>query len=117
MTDWAALTQRTLAGLETCDPIYRPTNFWGPGVRRLLDDLETSGLDGFKSWSQAATWFYPTYGSGFSRRSIERTLKAAKAANPDVQPAWFETALTGAYQARRDFGIGRVRALHRAGRP
>ena len=112
MTDWAALTKRTLAGLEVCDPIYRPTNFWGPGVRQLLDDLETSGLDSFKSWSMAATWFYPTYGNGFTKETIDPTFEAATVANPTVQKAWFETALTGAYQARWPFdleGLGESR--------
>jgi putative sugar O-methyltransferase len=108
MTDWAALTTRTLTGLEVCDPIYRPTNFWGPGVRRLLDDLEASGLETFKSWSQATTWFYPTYGNGFTKAAIDQTLEAAVAANPAVQKAWFETSLTGAYQARRDFDAVRL---------
>jgi putative sugar O-methyltransferase len=108
MTDWAALTARTLAGIETCAPIYRPTNFWGPGVRRLLGDLETNGLETFKSWSTAGTWFYPTYGQGFTHETIETTFDAAVKVNPTVGKAWFSTALTGAYQARRDFDAARL---------
>jgi len=108
MTDWAALTRRTLAGLEDCDPLYRPTNFWGPGVRRLLDDLASVGLERFKSWPTAAIWFYPTYGSGFTNEAIDALFRAAVKANPSVPKAWFATSLTGAYQARRDFDAARL---------
>jgi len=108
MTDWAALTKRTLAGIETCEPIYRPTSFWGPGVHRLLADLEADGLDSFKSWSMAATWFYPTYGNGFTNETIDRTLETATLVNPGVSKPWFASALTGAYQARRDFDAARL---------
>lgn len=108
MTDWDALTKRTLDGIETCDPIYRPTNFWGPGVRRLLDEMKSVGLDSFKSWSMAAIWFYPMYGSGFTSTTIDSTFRHAASVNPTVGKAWFETALSGAYQARRDFDAARL---------
>ena len=47
---WVRLTERTLAGLETCDPAYRPTNFWTPGVQRLLKEMDVLGVDAFKTW-------------------------------------------------------------------
>ena len=108
MTDWDAITKRTLADLELADPIYRPTNFWDPGIRRLMDDMRTIGLDTFKSWPTAGIWFYPTYGSGFTRAMIERTFQFAASLNPAVQKAWFTTTLSGALQARRDFDAVRV---------
>ena len=108
MTDWDALTKRTLEGIETCDPIYRPTNYWGPGVRRLLHEMETIGLDAFKSWPTAAIWFYPMYGKGFTPATIDSTFERAASVNPAVDKAWFATALNGAYQARRDFDAARL---------
>jgi len=108
MTDWAALTARTLAGLERCDPIYRPTNFWSPGVRRLLDDLQTLGLDSFKSWPMADTWFYPTYGSGLTAATIESTYQYAVKLDARLQKGWLTTTLAGGYQARRDFDAVRL---------
>lgn len=51
MTRREELTRRTLDEVERCDPIYRPTRFWGPGIRTL---------EAFKSWPSAGTWFYPT---------------------------------------------------------
>jgi putative sugar O-methyltransferase len=108
MTDWDALTRRTLEGIETCDPIYRPTTYWGHGVRRLLDDMDAIGLDSFKSWPTASIWFYPTYGNGFTPATIESTFEHAASVNPAADKAWFATALNGAFQARRDFDAARL---------
>jgi putative sugar O-methyltransferase len=108
MSDWSALTTRTIAGIESCDPVYRPTTFWSPGVKRLLTDLERCGLDEFKSWPSASTWFYPTYGNGLDEPSIERAYEVAREGDPELPHGWFETALSGAYQARRDFDAARL---------
>ena len=45
MTDWNELTNRSLEELKTCDPLFRPTSFWGPGLDQLLGDLDQRGLD------------------------------------------------------------------------
>jgi len=108
MTDWGALTRRTLGGIEVCDPIYRPTNFWSQGLPRLLDDFETKGLDSFKSWPTAASWFYPTYGNGFTNETIDATFESASQVNPAVQKGWFASAMSGTHQARRDFDAARL---------
>ncbi|OGO53529.1 MAG: hypothetical protein A2Z32_08665 [Chloroflexi bacterium RBG_16_69_14] len=108
MTDWAALTKRTLAGIETCEPIYRPTNFWGPGVARLLDDLDQEGLKRFKSWPRAAIWFYPTYGKPFGSAAMKQMFDFARSVNPLVEEPWFRATLSGGHQARRDFDAVRL---------
>lgn len=105
---WTESTERLIAELETCDPIYRPTNFWGPGVRQLSADLSARGLDSFKSWPGASTWFYPVYGNGFSNATIAATLKTAKSVNAGVREGWFAGALNGSWEARRDFDAARL---------
>jgi putative sugar O-methyltransferase len=108
MTDWDALTQRTLEGIERCDPIYRPTSFWRPAIRPLLDDMHSLGLAAFKSWPTAAIWFYPRYGSELTKEALDQTFEFASKLDPALRKAWFDTALTGAYQARRDFDAVRL---------
>jgi putative sugar O-methyltransferase len=108
MTDWDAITERVMQGITMADPIYRPTNFWGPGVRRLIDDMEKRGLDTFKSWPTAASWFYPTYGIGFTHAMIESMFHEAASLNPTVDKSWFTAALTGVHQARRDLDAVRL---------
>lgn len=105
---WQRLTDRTLAGLETCDPVYRPTNFWGPGVERLLADLRERGLESFKSWPEATFWFYPTYGAGLPQPAQRRVIAAAKAERPDRGGGWIRALLNGAPDARRDFDAARL---------
>jgi putative sugar O-methyltransferase len=108
MTGWEDLTQRTLREVETCDPLYRPTNFWGPGVQALLADLEERGLDSFKSWPSADTWFYPLYGERLTDEAIDQAFELAQVAAPQLTRRWFGSALTGTHQARRDFDAVRL---------
>lgn len=84
LTEWSALTERTLAEVKTCAPVYRPTNFWDFGLDKILHDLDTLGLEKFKTWPTSGVWFYPRYGSG----------------------------LTGVFEARRDFDVAGVRWNH-----
>jgi putative sugar O-methyltransferase len=108
MTVWQDITRRTLRELETCDPLYRPTNFWGPGVRALLGELEERGLDGFKSWPSADSWFYPFYGEGLTEDTIDQAFERARAVAPKLTRRWFGSALNGTQQARRDFDAARL---------
>lgn len=105
---WTESTERLIAELETCDPIYRPTNFWGPGVRQLSADLADRGLETFKSWPGAATWFYPVYGNGFTNATIARTVEFARSVHPQVREPWLTGVLTGSWEARRDFDAVRL---------
>ena len=53
MTTWEAVHKRSLDEIDGADPLYRPTNFWQPGLRQLLTELEQLGLERFKSWPAA----------------------------------------------------------------
>lgn len=99
---WAAMTDGVLAEMEKCDPLYRPTNFWGPGVERLLQDLRTRGLSTFKSWPTSQRWFYPVYGDRFTRKQIKEIHRVASQMNPGFTLARAKTVLGGAQEARRD---------------
>ncbi|WP_432945615.1 putative sugar O-methyltransferase [Kribbella sp. CA-253562] len=106
--DWSGLTARTLAELQTCEPLYRPTNFWTGGLTELLDDLKSHGLERFKSWPHSTRWFYPRYGNGFSNATIAATFEAAAKVNPWADQAWISAALNGSLEARRDFDVAGV---------
>jgi putative sugar O-methyltransferase len=102
------LTERVLAGLETCDPHFRPTNFWGPGVRSLLAEMDERGLAGFKSWPQAFFWFYPTYGRLLDAAAFRRIVKAAAELGPPGTARWVRPLLRGTSDARRDYDAARL---------
>ena len=104
----AKLNEIALAELDGQDPLYRPTNFWGPGVSRLLDDMGKRGLANFKSWPTSRWWFYPVYGSNFTNATIKVAYEAAAAQNSAIDQVWTTGALTGGQEARRDFDAVRL---------
>jgi putative sugar O-methyltransferase len=108
VTDWTGMTKQLLEGVRDCDPIYRPTNFWTPGLRDILADLETRGLEAFKSWPTAGFWFYPGYGRPFAPRVVDKTFKQAAKANPALTRRTWLRSLNGFHEAMRDFDAARL---------
>lgn len=104
---WELLTQRTLTELRDCDPVFRPTNFWGPGVEKLLEEMRTRGLESFKSWPEALFWFYPVYELGLRRRQRKQLLDLAESFSPSLRRQ-LRTRLDGAPAAQRDFDAARL---------
>lgn len=102
------MTSASLQGLATCDSRYRPTDFWGPGLDQLLDDMRSQGMARFKSWPTAGFWFYPLYGIGFSYARIDALLPHARTINPRVTQQWLRKSLTGGVDATRDFDAARL---------
>jgi putative sugar O-methyltransferase len=105
---WQALTDRALRGLETCDPAYRPTSFWTPGVKRLLDDMDRLGLEEFKTWPTAFFWFYPTYGPRLSGAGPDRVVAMLRRRGVDFNERRLREALRGLPEAMRDFDAARL---------
>ncbi|MGH8968574.1 MAG: putative sugar O-methyltransferase [Actinomycetes bacterium] len=108
MSTWDALTKRCLDEIDGVDPLYRPTNFWQPGLRQLLSDMDEMGLSQFKSWPSAAFWFYPTYGANVRPETAAAAVERAVAVQPDVREAWLREALSGGAEARRDLEVARI---------
>jgi putative sugar O-methyltransferase len=106
--DWTGLTKQLLEDVGDCDPIYRPTNFWTPGLRDILADLETRGVDAFKSWPTAGYWFYPSYSRTLARRTVDKTYKQAVKANPGLTELSWLRSLNGYHEAMRDFDAARL---------
>lgn len=103
-----SLNEAALSELESQDPLYRPTNFWGPGVTQLLEDLRKLGLSRFKSWPTSRWWFYPVYGSNFTNATIKLAYDAASKKNSAIDQVWTSGALNGGQEARRDFDSVRL---------
>jgi putative sugar O-methyltransferase len=104
---WELLTQRTLTELQCCDPAFRPTNFWGPGVDKLLEEMRTRGLESFKSWPEALFWFYPVYELSLRRRQRKQLLDMAESFDPPLRRQ-LRARLDGAPAAQRDFDAARL---------
>jgi putative sugar O-methyltransferase len=108
VTDWIAMTKQLLEDVRECDPIYRPTNFWTPGLREILGDLEARGPETFKSWPTAGFWFYPGYGRPLAPGTVDKTFKHASRANPALTKLSWLRSLNGFHEALRDFDAARL---------
>lgn len=105
MPDWDRLTERTLAELDAVPQTYRPTNFWGPGVEKLLAEMRQHGLERFKSWPSASVWFYPLYGDGWSEARLGTVFEKIGETHPKARRGFFDGALNGGMEARRDIDV------------
>jgi putative sugar O-methyltransferase len=108
VTTWDAITRRSLDEIDGADPLYRPTNFWQPGLHQLLADLDEMGLERFKSWPAAAYWFYPTYAANLRPETAAAAAERALEMQPDAPQAWLREALSGGLDARRDLEVARI---------
>ena len=105
---WSAITERALRGLETCNPVYRPTTYWGPGVQRLLSEMETIGVQAFKTWPEAFSWFYPSYGKVRDPAVRRRMARAAIRSGPKGTNRWLDPLIAGYSDAKRDYDVARM---------
>ncbi len=102
------MTKQLLEGVGDCDPIYRPTNFWTPGLRDILADLDERGPEVFKSWPTAGYWFYPSYGRPLAPGTVDKTFKRAVRSNPALTRLGWLRSLNGFHEAVRDFDAARL---------
>jgi putative sugar O-methyltransferase len=56
-----AMLDQMLAEMERAPELYRPTNFWQTGLRGIVSDLRSRGIEDFRSHPSARTMYAPTY--------------------------------------------------------
>jgi putative sugar O-methyltransferase len=56
-----ALLDQMLAAMERAPELYRPTNFWQTGLRGIVEDLRSRGVETFRSHPSARVMYVPTY--------------------------------------------------------
>ena len=102
---WQKQLEQTLLQLEHADPIYAPTICWQPGVKALLDDLDTRGIETFKSWPSSAFFFYPRYAPIFTYADLDAVIPALREQVPSAKEAWLKSRLNCAIDANCDVDI------------
>lgn len=105
---WKNLTDRSLAELAEQGELYKPTNFWGPGLEQLLGNMNEHGLEKFKRWPTSSFWFYPTYGDGYTYAIMDKALEAVREVHPKASRDYIRSALGGNPQAHRDYDVART---------
>ena len=56
-----AVLDQMLAEMERAPLLYRPTNFWQTGLRGIVTDVRSRGVEDFRSHSSARLMYAPTY--------------------------------------------------------
>lgn len=56
-----AILDQMLAEMERAPELYRPTNFWQTGLRGIVADLRSQGVENFRSHPSARLMYVPTY--------------------------------------------------------
>jgi putative sugar O-methyltransferase len=56
-----AILDQMLAEMERAPELYRPTNFWQTGLRGIVEDLRSRGVEDFRSHPSARKMYVPTY--------------------------------------------------------
>lgn len=102
---WSSSLRLALDELESADPLYRPTQFWQPGVRSLLDDMGRRGMETFKSWPSSAYFFYPRYSPTLSYAQLDQLLPHLREVAPSASEAWFHNNMIGANEANKDIDV------------
>jgi putative sugar O-methyltransferase len=102
---WQTQLERILRQLEGADRIYAPTICWQPGVKALLDDLGTRGIEQFKSWPSSAFFFYPRYGPIFTYADLDAVIPTLRERVPAATEAWLKSRLNCALDANNDLDV------------
>ena len=55
------ILDQMLAEMEKAPELYRPTNFWQTGLRGIVEDLRSRGVENFRSHPSARVMYVPTY--------------------------------------------------------
>ncbi len=109
MHSYSELTQaRTDLALQ--EEVYRPSAFWAESSEQIVQELEASGIDQFRSLPKALGFFVPTYGSpgnSFSQKQADG-LKSwlqheyGEGKKPNLA---LEQFLSGSSQALSDYRV------------
>ena len=97
-----ALLDQMLADMEGAPELYRPTNFWQTGLRGIVEDLRSRGVETFRSHPSARVMYVPTYtedsrllrvaGEVLRRRGLPRVPRL-RWRLLNHQQAWFDHAV------------------------
>lgn len=101
-----------LAAMPGQDPLFLPTNFWNLGVRTLLSDWYKygGGVEKFKSWTSAHSFFYPIYGYGLRQTEIDQVVTKINelVVKRHRNTGRFNALMNGRIDAERDFDMAQA---------
>lgn len=133
MPEYAEL-RKACRAMREAPELYRPAVFWEDASSRIVSELETHGIDSFRSLATPMGYFVPTWGvpvNGFTREQVETLEREFGTRHPESRKALLalNQFLSGEMAAWADYRVlmaaddpSRLPHLHRfsesaAGRP
>ena len=90
------------------DTVFQATSFWDTAINPMISDLTEYGMDNFRSWPSALTYFVPTYGTpgnGLSEELMDNLNNLSLSAETSKQQQALRKFITGEYQAFSDYRV------------
>ncbi|WP_380056215.1 putative sugar O-methyltransferase [Falsihalocynthiibacter sp. SS001] len=56
-----SVLRQMLSDMETAPEEFKPTNFWNSGLNKIVDDIETLGIETFRSHPSGRFFYVPAY--------------------------------------------------------
>lgn len=107
---WTKQIEIISQDMQQVDPKYLPTSFWQFGAKGLQQDIETHGIESFRSLTSALSFFVPTYlfhGWATCPEKYQGMMAMCQAQLADDRKALLsmQDFLSGEAHARSDFRV------------
>ena len=107
---WTEQAQVIIDDMKQADEYYQPTHFWQHGASTLQAELESKGIEQFRSLKGALSFFVPTYlfhGWATQADKYHNMLDMCQGQLKNDTKAWLsmQDFLSGEMHARSDFRV------------
>ncbi|OYT88075.1 MAG: hypothetical protein CFE46_06500 [Burkholderiales bacterium PBB6] len=98
------------AAMHQAPELYRPAVFWDAASATIVTELETEGIERFRSLSTPLSYFVPTWGvpvSGFTAEQVQALTDGLQGDFPNAKKAHLALAqfLSGEMAAQADYRV------------
>ncbi len=99
--------------MQSQNELYKPTSFWNNASKQIVDDIEQSGVEHFRSLNSTLNYFVPTYGlpgNSFTKEITSSVLELVKNNYPNHLKPQLALAqfLNGEMSALADYRVFRA---------
>ncbi|WP_076410845.1 putative sugar O-methyltransferase [Shewanella sp. UCD-KL12] len=107
---WTEQAQVIIDDMKKVDEHYQPTHFWQHGAMTLQAELESKGIEQFRSLKGALSFFVPTYlfhGWATQPEKYQRVLEVCQGELDSDKKSYLSTMefLTGEMHAKSDYRV------------
>jgi putative sugar O-methyltransferase len=99
------LARLMLDDQKNAPPVYQPTKFWIPAAQKIMQDLETHGMENFKSMPSAGIYFVGAYRHASISEKIEDAVARLKELDIKIIDSTLINFLNGSSDFLSDYRV------------